>query len=324
MNMLKLLPLLICILCSTLCIAQKERFAATYKKNNLVIEHKVKKGETVFSIARMFHAPPATVADINGLNYESSLREGQIVDVPLAVYNHINEEPSYKKDIRSLYYTVDGESMSRLVRITGVPQRKIEKWNELPDNHVRNGQELLIGWVLYDATPVLPEQVKSNTSVANRGDWSTRAVQENTIVENNTPHRTLDAVEHNVVKQEPVKVSMPSSIDSTKEMSLDEQAYMSQTMNGQSVIEEKGPAVFFAAADKAPKSYYAFHNSARRGSIIKVFNPGTGKTVFVKVIGAIPATAQYHNSVIGITAAAKKELGIRENKMFCELSYGVY
>lgn len=322
--MFRLLPLLICMLWSSLCVAQKERFAVSYKKNNLVIEHKVKKGETVFSIARMFHAPPAAVADINGLSYESSLREGQMIDVPLAKYNHINEEPSYKRDIRSLYYTVDGESMSRLVRITGVPQRKIEKWNELPNNHIRKGQELMIGWVLFDATPIVPEQ-KNTTSVANRGDWSTRAVQDNATIANTTPQRTLDAVEHNVVKQEePEKISMPSSIDSTKEMSLDEQAYMIQTMNDQSVIEEKGPAVFFTTTDMTPKSFYAFHNSARRGSIIKVFNPGTGKAVFVKVIGTIPATAQYHNSVIGITAAAKKELGIRENKMFCELSYGLY
>ncbi len=322
--MLKLVPLLICMLWSSLCVAQKERFAAVYKKNNLVIEHKVKKGETVFSIARKFHAPPATVADINSLSYESLLSEGQMVDVPLAVYNHINEEPSYSRDIRSLYYTVDGESMSRLVRITGVPQRKIEKWNELPNNHIRNGQELMIGWVLYDATPIAQETTKSNTSVANRGDWSTRASQENVMVENPTPPRTLDAVEHNTVKQEPEKISRPSLVDSTKEMGLDEQTYMSQTMDGQSVIAEKGPAVFFTAANNAPKSYYAFHNSARRGTIVKVFNPGTGKTVFVKVIGTIPATAQYHNSVIGISAAAKRELGIRENKMFCELSYGGY
>jgi LysM repeat protein len=309
--MYKLLPLFVCLLWSTFCIAQKEKFTAVYKNNKLVIEHRVKKGENVFSIARMYHVPPAALADMNGFAVQATLLDGRVIDVPLAVYNHINEEPSYKNDVRELYFKVDGQAMQKVARITNVPQRKIEKWNNLPNNNLHDGQELMIGWVLYDGTPVVSAHNKG-------GDWSTRQVEQKQM-EKDMPMRPLDAAEHPQDSVWTVKVVKP--VDTTK-TDPNEEVYMRQTKNEQIMITEKGPAVFFTAANSSPKSFYAFHNSAIRGAIIKVYNPGTGKSVFVKVIGTIPATAQYHNSIIGISSAAKKELGIRENKMFCEISYG--
>ena len=316
--MFRSLLLFICMLGGTFCFAQNKKFAVQYKKDNLVIEHKVLKGETVFSIARKYHVPPSMLTDVNSISYQANLTEGGIIDVPLAIYNHINEAPEYMNDVRPLYYTVDGrESMSRVVKITGVPQRKIEKWNNLPDNNIHDGQELMVGWVLYDATPMTQDVKEPDNVVKTRGDWSTRAIEdknEKTPKYTYVPERTLDNLQ-------PDTVGAFKKCDTV--LSADGELYMSQTLHEQRVIEEKGPAVFFAAANSAPKSLYAFHNSARRGAIIKVFNPGTGKAVYVKVIGTIPATAQYYNSVIGISAAAKKELGVRENKMFCELTYGV-
>lgn len=309
--MYKLLPLFVCMFLSTLSVAQTEKFTAIHKNDRLVIEHKVKRGENVFSIARMYHVPPAALADVNGCAVQATLLDGRIIDVPLAAYNHIEEEPAYKNDVRELYYKVDGETMQKLVRITSVPQRKIESWNKLSNNNLNNGQEIMIGWLMYDATPVVAHN--------KGGDWSTRQVEQ-TQIEKDMPARPLDAIEHAQDSAWTIKVEKP--VDSFK-IDPNEEVYMRQTMNEQRMMSEKGPAVFFAAANSAPTSFYAFHNTAIRGAIIKVYNPGTRKTVFVKVIGKIPATAQYHNSVIGISSAAKKELGIKENKMFCEISYGV-
>lgn len=316
--MLRSLLLGICMLATSFCFAQNEKFKVIYRNNNLVLEHKIRKGENVFSVARRYHVPPSLLSDVNNLSYQSELPEGNTLDIPIAVYNHINEEPGYMNDVRPLYYTVDGrESMSRVVKITGVPLRKIEKWNNLADNNLHDGQELMVGWVLYDATPIT-QAVKEPENVAKtRGDWSTRAIEEkNEKAPKYTyvPERTLDNLQPDTVKT----IAKCDTV-----LSADGELYMSQTLHEQRVITEKGPAVFFTSANKSPKSFYAFHNSARRGAIIKVFNPGTGKVVYVKVIGTIPATAQYYNSIIGISAAAKKELGVRENKMFCELTYGV-
>ena len=311
-KMFRSILLMICLLWSAGSFAQNERFFVVHKDGNLIIEHKARTGETVFSVARRYHVPPSMLADANRLDYKAELEQGQIIDVPLAVYNHINEAPEYMNDVRPLFYVVDGrQDMQRVVRITGVPQRKIEKWNKLANNNLHDGQELMVGWVLFDATPIKLE-VKEPAEVSRRrGDWSTR---EREAVKD-IPARPLDVKDYDTV-------IVVKKTDTT-EASAEEELYLSQTMNEQRLITEKGPAVFFNPASASSKSLYAFHNTARRGAIIKVFNPGTKKTVYVKVIGAIPGTAQYHNSVIGISATAKEELGVNENKMFCEISYGV-
>jgi hypothetical protein len=71
------------------------------------------------------------------------------------------------------------------------------------------------------------------------------------------------------------------------------------------------------------KFIYAFHNVAPRGTDIRVYNPGADKFVFVKVMGGLPDTKQYANSVIGISADAKELLGvsIMEDKAWVELKY---
>jgi hypothetical protein len=313
--MSRLFSLFICVLFSSVAMAQNGRFNVVYKNGNLVIEHAVKKGETVFSLSRMYHAPPSMITDINRLDYKTELSAGSVVDIPLGVYNHINEQPEYMNDMRPLYYTAQGrEEMGRIVRITGVPQRKIEKWNNLPDNLVRPGQELMVGWILFDATPVKSSVKEPEEITRTRGDWSTRAVSERNEIE--LPERSLDL--------HPGDTSFViKKVDTTPVLNPEEELYKSQTLNEQRVITEKGPAVFFTGAAGSQKAFYAFHNTAARGAIIKVFNPGTGKTVYVKVIGRIPGTAQYYNSIIGISAAAKRELKVREDKMFCEISYGV-
>ena len=108
-----------------------------------------------------------------------------------------------------------------------------------------------------------------------------------------------------------------NKIKENKEQKL----YMQQTRDEAFLIDEKGTAVFFEMPTKSSTTYYAFHNAAPRGTIIKVKNPGTKMVIYVKVLGAIPNTSQYHNSIIGIADNAKKALGITDNKVWCELYY---
>ncbi|WP_276134947.1 hypothetical protein [Polluticoccus soli] len=106
-------------------------------------------------------------------------------------------------------------------------------------------------------------------------------------------------------------------------LSPEEKLFMEQTHSGTKITEEKGGAVFFGNGSKIKGTnlYYAFHNTAPKGTIIKVYNPGTEKTIYVKVLSVIPGTKQYHNSIIGISAGAKQELGVADEKTWCVLEY---
>jgi LysM repeat protein len=104
-------------------------------------------------------------------------------------------------------------------------------------------------------------------------------------------------------------------------LSVDQHAYLSQTGNESNLTEEKGSAVFYGGVGRPNGPYYAFHNGTSRGTIIKVFNPGNGKTIYVKVMGPLPNTKQYYNATIGISGTAKDALGVTDSKAWCELKF---
>jgi hypothetical protein len=156
-------------------------------------------------------------------------------------------------------------------------------WNTLHGNSLQEGQPLFIGWV-----KIVP---KDSINLLNGVAYPNRCTR---------PATAVDTSKHAF-----------GELDSL---------YNAQTRNGTNVISEKGTAVFFEKAGNS-KIYYAFHNTTPRGAVIKVTNPGTGRTVYVKVLGPIPDTKLYANSVIGISSTAKDALGINDAKAWVELSY---
>ena len=280
--------------------AQDSVYVEKYK-NKWYIKHKVNSGETIFMLARRYHVPPAMLADANGMNYQQGLEKNTILWVPLGAYNRKKSLPSNLSQTRALYYKVDQyDNMFIIARFADVKQQVLQGWNGMEDNNVMPGRVLKVGWVLYDATQ-LPF---ADTTKSKSGMVATSEEQGGNTTSYKYPHADT------VIKLKKVD-----------EQSKEEKLYMVQTHDEAFVTDEKGTAVFFDMPGKPKSTYYAFHNAAPRGTIIKVFNPGTKMSVFVKVLGPLPNTGQYHNSIIGIASNAKQALGVVDDKLWCELYY---
>lgn len=264
------------------------------RKNKLVIAHKVKSGETLFMLARRYHVPPAMLADANGLNYQSSL--GKTLYIPLGAYNRLKVLPSNLSEARTLYYKVGRyDNLFIVARYVGVKQKVLQGWNAMTDNKVKDGQLLKVGWVLFDDTQKpFAKKDSSGKTIVNKDGSTIAKLGDGVTVITLKPKDTLSKIHRR---------------------------YVNQTSNETVVAEDKGSAVFFPMSVKNAKIHYAFHNKATRGTIIKVVNPGTNMHIFAKVLGPVPQTKQYYNAVIGISETAKKELGITEDKAWCELYY---
>ncbi|MBS1782313.1 MAG: LysM peptidoglycan-binding domain-containing protein [Bacteroidetes bacterium] len=272
--------------------------------SGMSVEYKVKSGETVFSIARKFHVPPAILTDANDFSFQQNLVIGTRVIVPLGAYNLLNAEP-INNEAQPYYYRVTSESKpSKIAKYTSASWVTIQRWNNLTTSTLNVGQALLLGWVMYDATPMnLPKTTAETTRIK--------------VVEDDMNPRTKKSSEVVYIKPEPVIAQpLPDTI------SEGEQLFLSQTNQGGSVFQEKGTAAFFIRAGRSTNGiYFAFHNNAKRGAILKIFSPVSGKTIYAKVIGTIPNTAIFHNAILGISSDAKVALGARSNKLWCEVSY---
>ena len=164
----------------------------------------------------------------------------------------------------------------------GVTKDEMRLWNNLKGNTLMPEETLFVGWVKVMALDTL-----------------------NPLTELAYPSTKR------VVKADTIRMHTPGGLDTL---------YDIQTNHGLNVLTEKGTAVFFEKTGKS-NVYQAFHNTSKRGTIIKVLNPGNGKSVYVKVLGPIPGTKQYANCIIGISDAAKEALGVTDSKAWCELSY---
>lgn len=181
----------------------------------------------------------------------------------------------------------------------------------MPDNNVRPGQILLTGYILYDATE-MPVVANPKVPVA---------------ANKNNPVNTTAAPRAVVVNGQPVPPvvqtdTLKAAVDTVRPKG--ELLYLEQTHDGQNIVSEKGPAAFFPMSGGTTSVYMAFHNTAPKGTIMKVHNPGNGKDVYVKIIGQMPANKKFYNAVIGISNRARAELGTVEERLWVELSYAGY
>lgn len=275
-------------------------------KEGWAVRHKVKPGEDIFTLSRRYYAPPAMVADANSMNFQQKLTPGGYVIVPLGAYNFLNAKPA-TKDARPLYMRAGAEPLYKIARKAGVTQRQLQEWNQLATTELRKDQILMVGWLRYDLTNVY------NTPAA-QSKPKTSGIR---IEEDDPMHRR-----RNGSTVETVYIPVPDTVAKVVDtLSEGEHQFLAQTQNA-STVEEKGSAAFFPRAGRSENGiYFAFHNTARRGTIIKIHNPGTAKTVYAKVIGKIPTRDIFHNTILAISSDAKAELETGGEKVWCEIFY---
>ncbi|MFM2360058.1 MAG: hypothetical protein RLY16_2051 [Bacteroidota bacterium] len=88
------------------------------------------------------------------------------------------------------------------------------------------------------------------------------------------------------------------------------------------VVNESGwAAIFKSTSGWDDGKYYCLHNGAMPGSIIKITNKTNGKSVYAKVLDAMPDIRQNNELIIRLSNAAADELGASESKFDCALSF---
>ncbi|MEO8855272.1 MAG: hypothetical protein ABI359_15925, partial [Ginsengibacter sp.] len=64
-----------------------------------------------------------------------------------------------------------------------------------------------------------------------------------------------------------------------------------------------------------------FSNDATAGTVLKITNNSTGKSIFAKVLDTIPAIQQNEGLIVVVSNAAASELGAGDNKFDCVVNF---
>ncbi len=286
--MLKYLSVFLLSILGFSAIAQEaDSIFAVRRGAKWAVKYELKQGENLRMLAHRFYVNERDIDFDIDFDKTKKPTPGTTVFIPAASQNYSLSKPSVldTRDMHEMYYHVGGhDDIGIISTYAGVTKTTMRMWNNLHGNTLAEGQVLFIGWL---------KMIGRDTT-------------ENPLRESAYPSQPKK-----VVAADTSKLHIIGGLDTI---------YNRQTNNGMNVLTEKGTAVFFEKPGKL-SAYQAFHNVTPRGTIVKVFNPGTGKTIYVKVLGPIPDTKLFSGSIIGICDAAKEALGITESKAWVELSY---
>jgi len=276
------LIILFSILTINLQAQEADSLFAIHKGTVWMIRHVIQPGEHIPMLSRRYYVSEGAIAYANEVEQMKKLVPGDAINIPISKENFATAKTPLETYHELYYHVVPKDNIGLLATYSGVTKDEMRVWNNLHGYTLATGQALFIGWV---------KMVEKDTS----SPTYTQA------------YPAIKKPSADSVKVMPI----PGGLDTI---------YNRQTNGGSSALTEKGTAVFFEKAGKN-NIYYAFHNATQRGAIIKIYNPGTGKTVYAKVLDKVPDTKQYANSIIGISNFAKEALGVTDSKAWVEISY---
>ena len=284
----------------------------------------------------MYNVPPKDVSAYNHLAFEKGLSVGQAIKIPLTAMNFSQGNPAGKEEaLIPVYHLVQPkEGLYRISLIFDkVPLDLLRKWNNLQGDVVSNGTRLVIGYL---------KVVKEQSPLALKAIHGENPHVTTKVKEEKKEMPKPDLPKEKVITQvPPVKDKIPVDTKTTESDNNNDPAaktttdrpvvnfsggYFKNLYNNQtdkkSLVKENGTAgVFKTTSGWTDGKYYCFHNDAIPGTIIKITNSLSGKSVYAKVLDAVPDLKQNNGILLRLSNSAAEELGAGETKFDCSISY---
>jgi LysM repeat protein len=294
----------------------------------LYISHVVKKGENFYSLSREYGLSPKVIAVANDVSMDKGLQLGQQLRIPLTNANFSQKAEAAGTPV---YHKVAGkETLYRVsVNYNKVPLDNIRHWNNFSGDGLQKDSYLIIGYLKAGgaATAAAPHVEKVKEKAAPVAEVAeTASVPASAPAPAPVEAAKKESAASPVIEAASAPVVAPAEPPAAKTAAVTvsssndfEQIYEQQTSNSKKITSEKGPGTWFKS--NAVGKYYALHNTAPRGTIIKVTNPLNGKYVYAKVLDVIPQMKANAGLIIKLSDGAMQALGSNETRFYCELSY---
>lgn len=322
--------------------AQDKQLMAEGVSPNLYLSHTVAAKENFYSIGRLYNiSPKDNIAPFNKLAMEKGLSPGQVIKIPLTAANFLQSGTAAADEaLIPVYHTVaEKEGLYRVsVNHNKVPVETLKQWNKITGDAVSNGTKLIVGYLKVKkelsafagnavAPPVVTPPVNNDngTVIKNPKDAGPPVIGDVPLPPVKNPEKEPVVV---TPKSDPPKKvennqPLPSEIVKGTGDNFNGGTFKAifESQKGDIVKETGAAGVFKSTSGWEDGKYYCLHNAAQPGTIIKVTNNATGKSIYAKVLDGIPDIKQNAGLIIRISNAAADILGAGENKFDCSLSY---
>lgn len=311
------------------------------------VVHKVDAGETLYAISKRYGV---TVEQIVAQNpsADAGLEIEQILKVPYVPRTARPVTPGKK------HIVAEKETLFSISKLYGVTVDDLKKWNNLTDNALSLGQELVIkGTSTVASSTVNQLEVKSaktvhtvaaketmfsitrqyGITVEQLREWNGLQTDELKIGQTlfvSQPVNSTQAITQVQTQTTPViqqqtpvieKTVVPITVPVvTPPAEKTATIKISESVSGTDEIRELGLAELIEGTD-GNRKYLALHRTAPSGTILKIKNEMNNREVFVRVMGKLPETAPNDKLVIKISKSAYDKLGAIDSRFRVEVTY---
>ena len=299
--------------------------------------HLVGEKETLYGISRRYGTTVDSILQYNP-TADGGLEIGQILKVP-----YVPKQPRKSAEGGTIHIVAAKETMFSISQAYNVSIDEIKHWNNLTDNALSIGQELVIkkGNSQRD-TPKVTTPAKGAHIVAAKETMFSIAKQYNVSIQQLKEWNQLEGNEISIGQElrvvapqkETVKTVTTPAVVAVAEPKKDvvtqapppkpevkEQTIrISESVKNSDEISQSGLAELIEGTE-GNRKYLALHRTAPVGTILKVRNEMNNREVFVRVMGKLPDTALTDKLVIKISKSAYERLGAIDQRFRVEVTY---
>ena len=271
---------------STYAVSYKDSIGTEILSGKKVILYKIEPKDNYYSLGRKYGISPKKIMDFNN---SAPLTIGIIIRIPTdqsltSTLASKNEAADYTVET-SIHKVAKKETLYSISAIYGMRMEDLKKLNNLKSTALSIGQVLRV--------------------IEKNSQDSKPPVKEELIKEAPKPQPVIaDKQENDTTETNPVK-EIP------------------RNKYGITELEEKGTAVWIDDNNLDATKSYALHRTAPVGTIIKITNPMSGRSVFAKVVGRYTENETTKDVIIVITKAAAEAIGVIDKRFYVNIGYGI-
>lgn len=261
-----------------------------------VILHKIEAKETYYSLSRKYKVTPQAIMDFNN---GKALQPSETIKIPTQI--NFTEKPTSfssgnQKSKESTHKVIAKESLYSIASKYNMRVDDLKLLNGLTSTNLTIGQTLKV---------LVSDEVSINQKV------ETNTAGKPVLVENKPkPEPKLPVPEVS-------KIKYIDSTDSQRNIEIPKNRY------GITEVNDKGLAVWIDDDNLDASKSYALHRTAPVGTIVKITNPMTDRSVFAKVVGRFTENQTTKDVIIVLTKATADAIGALDKRFLVNITFGI-
>lgn len=277
-----------------------------------IILHKIEPKETYYSLSRRYNIAPKTIMDFNN---NVPLGIGAVIKIPTEQEFSSTKPPVVFNSKRT---TPDNSNTNNNAAPVNQESGKRES------THIVQAKETLYGIASKYNMRVDDLKLLNNLSGNNLNVGQTLKVLVNESVSLKPEVKTNSQGKPEIIKNAPTPIAEnPSRIRYIDSTDSSDGMNIQRNRFGLTAKDEKGVAVYINDENLGNTKSYALHNLAPIGTIIKITNPMTNRSVFAKVVGKYTENETTKDVIIVINKAVADSLGALDKRFLVNITYGL-